>query len=404
MADLVLSGEICAMKRVLIALLLLFLAEVAHPQADTSSIGVLPMEVSETSGLLFHNEHLITHNDSGNEPVLYVLDTLSLEVVRTVVVANAVNTDWEDLAMDETYIYIADIGNNRGDRTDLGIYRIEKQAFDASDTVLAEKISFAYEDQSDFSGTSNSDWDAEALIAVGDSLILFTKQWQSNGTVAYSLPKNPGDHQASRLEDYVSNGLITGATYNSTSQVVFLVGYSQQLFPFVVRVEEVQDTFTFGTNAIRSPLPLSFAQIEAIAEAGVNTYYMSSERFTNDSPPITLEPKLFKFSTEDTEPTDPPVDPPPPDDPPIDPMPDPDDIEDVLLFQAEGTNVLSYELGLENSLFGRAIFDATGRRIRYNSGTEILNNDIDLSTLGTAIYYLTFYFDGKVVSKAFYRR
>ena len=404
MADLVLSGEICAMKRVLIALLLLFLAEVAHPQADTSSIGVLPMEVSETSGLLFHNEHLITHNDSGNEPVLYVLDTLSLEVVRTVVVANAVNTDWEDLAMDETYIYIADIGNNRGDRMDLGIYRIEKQAFDASDTVLAEKISFAYEDQSDFSGTSNSDWDAEALIAVGDNLILFTKQWQSNGTVAYSLPKNPGDHQASRLEDYVSNGLITGATYNSTSQVVFLVGYSQQLFPFVVRVEEVQDTFTFGTNAIRSPLPLSFAQIEAIAEAGVNTYYMSSERFTNDSPPITLEPKLFKFSTEDTEPTDPPVDPPPPDDPPIDPMPDPDDIEDVLLFQAEGTNVLSYELGLENSLFGRAIFDATGRRIRYNSGTEILNNDIDLSTLGTAIYYLTFYFDGKVVSKAFYRR
>jgi len=391
------------MKRICIAIILLAFTELVYSQADTGSIGILPLEVSETSGLLFHNNELITHNDSGNEPVLYVLDTLSLEILRTVTISNAVNTDWEDLAADDTYFYIADIGNNSGDRTDLGIYRISKQAFDASDTVTAEWISYGYEDQFDFTGGANSDWDAEALIVVGDELIVFTKQWQSNGTVAYSIPKSPGDHQAARLEAYASNGLITGATYNPVSQVVFLCGYSQQLFPFVVRIDGIQNTFSFGADALRSALPLSFTQLEAITEAGVDTYYMSSERFVNIAPPITLEPQLFKFTTQDTEPDDPPTDPPPPD-PPDDPKPMPDDIEDVLLYQADRSNVLSYEIGIENALYGRAIFDASGRRIRYTAGSEIQNNAIDLTTLRAAIYYLTFYFDGMVVSKAFYRR
>lgn len=396
------------MKRVLLAIFLYYLAGYAYAQADTSSIGILPSEISETSGLLYYNNTLITHNDSGNEAVLYVIDTLSLAVTRTVSVANAVNVDWEDLAADDTYIYIADIGNNQGDRTDLGIYRIAKQDFDTSDTVTADRINYQYEDQADFSAGANSDWDAEALIALGDSLVLFTKQWQSNGTVAYSLPKTPGTHQAVRLEGYASNGLITGATYNAKSEVVFLCGYTQQLFPFVIRVDDIQGTFSFGSSAVRMALPLSFTQMEAITEAGVSTYYMSSERFVNASPPITLEPQLFKFTTEDTEPMDPPDDPPPddppPPDPPDDPMPVPDNIDDVLLYQATGSTVLSYEIGLENTLFGRAIFDATGRRIRYTPSTDIQGNEIDLSTLHAAIYYLTFYFDGKVVSKAFYRR
>ena len=388
-----------AMKKIPCSLLLLVLVKVAYSQADTNSLGILPLEVSETSGLIFHNNNLITHNDSGNEPLLFVLDTMSLEVLRTVTVVNAMNTDWEDLAEDESYIYIADIGNNLGNRMDLGVYRISKQDFDASDSVTAERISFSYEDQSNFTGNTNSDWDAEALIALDDLLIVFTKQWQSNGTVAYSLPKTPGIHEAIRLEAYASNGLITGATYNPASQVVFLCGYSQQLLPFVVRIDGVADTFTFGTDPMRSALPLSFTQVESITETGINTYYMSSERFENDSPPITLEQQLFRFTTEDLEPMDPPIDP-----PPDDPEPIPETTDDVILFQPAGSAIISYEIGLDTELFGRAVFDAMGRRIRYSTGAEIRNNTIDLSTLRTAIYYLTFYFDGKVVSKAFYRR
>ena len=391
------------MKRFLVFVIACSYAHSVWSQADTGSLGVLPQEISETSGLLFHNNTLITHNDSGNTAELFVLDTLSLEIIRTVTIRNAVNTDWEDLASDDTYIYIGDIGNNQGSRTDLGIYRIAKQDFNASDTVTAERISYSYEDQSDFSGGINSDWDAEALIVVGDTLIVFTKQWQSNGTVAYGLPKTPGTHQATRLEAYDSNGLVTGATYNSQSQMVYLCGYSQQLFPFVVQIEGIQDSFTFGNSATRSALPLSFTQIEGITNAGINTYYLSSERFVNTSPPITLEPQLFKFTTADTV-ADPPADPPPPD-PPDDPAPTPDPlIEEVLLYQEIGSNTLGYDLGLDRPLFGRAIFDATGRRIQYTPANEILQHSVDLSTLGSAIYYITFYFEGEIISKPFYRR
>lgn len=377
-------------------------------QADTQSLGVLPAEISETSGLLYHNNTLITHNDSGNTAELFVLDTLSREILRKVTIGEAVNTDWEDLASDDVYIYIGDIGNNQGTRTDLGIYRIAKQDLDASDTVTAERISYNYEDQTDFSGGANSDWDAEALIVVGDSLVVFTKQWQSNGTVAYSIPKIPGTYQATRLDSYDSNGLVTGATYNAESQLVYLCGYSQQLFPFIVRIEGIQDSFAFGNSSVRSALPLSFTQVEGIVSTNINTYYMSSERFVNTSPPITLESQLFKFTTADTA-ADPPVDPPPPDptpiDPPDDPMPTPvPEIEDVLLYQETGSNVLGYDLGLERPFFGRAIFDATGRRIQYTPANEILQNNVDLSTLGSAIYYITFYFEGEVISKPFYRR
>ena len=37
------------------------------------------------------------------------------------------NVDWEDITQDETHIYIADFGNNNGNRTDLKIYKILKQ-------------------------------------------------------------------------------------------------------------------------------------------------------------------------------------------------------------------------------------------------------------------------------------
>ena len=43
---------------------------------------LLPTEVSETSGLFFHNGRLWTHNDSGGKPILYALDTTTFEVVN----------------------------------------------------------------------------------------------------------------------------------------------------------------------------------------------------------------------------------------------------------------------------------------------------------------------------------
>ncbi len=76
-------------------------------------------QLDENSGLILLNDNFLTLNDSGGDPKIYVIDTVSGCINRTVVVANVVNHDWEALTMDTDYIYIGDFGNNSGTRTNL---------------------------------------------------------------------------------------------------------------------------------------------------------------------------------------------------------------------------------------------------------------------------------------------
>lgn len=366
----------------------------AYAQENIQELGNLPGSVSETSGLLVYDGRLITHNDSGNTPQLFELDMTTLQVTRTVSLTNAENVDWEDLAQDETYIYIGDFGNNVGIRDDLVVYRILKSDYTASDTVQAERINFRYEDQDDFSNTGNSDWDAEAFVVLGDALIVFTKQWKSNGTVAYTVPKTPGVHIAERLGAFDTNGLVTGATYNPLSDILFMIGYSSLLGPFTLRIETPNVSSIFNTASAPVAFGNGLAQVEGIAYRDVNTYFVSSEFFTNASPSITLEAKLFSFTTSDT---------------PVDtggeePMPDPDpepQEERLIIYQPVGEDVLEYEFTTNRTLYGRGLFDVLGRQLEYIRAEDIESNRIDLSSFSSSVYYLAFYLDNGVLVRAF---
>ena len=387
--------------KTLLSLVILFHAFV-FSQENAEELGNLPSVISETSGLLFHNGKLITHNDSGNTPQLFEIDTVTLQITRTVTVLNVDNVDWEDLAQDIDYIYIGDFGNNVGTRSDLAVYRIRKQDYDSSDTVQAERLDFSYVDQLDFTDSGNSDWDAEAFFVLDNDLIILTKQWKSNGTVAYSIPKTPGTHVAQRIEDFDSNGLITGATYNPLSDVLFIIGYSSILGPFTIRIDQPTTTSIFGITAERIPFGGGLAQVEGIAYVDVNTYFVSSEFFTNASPSITLQSKLFSFKTVDMTEEEDPEQSEEPEEPEDAEMPTLESQEqNLLLYRAFGSNELEYELNTDRAIFGRAIFDATGKRIQYTLGEEIEGSTIDLSYFGSAVYYLTFYLDNGVIAKAF---
>ena len=377
----------------------------AFSQENPEELGSLPDVVSETSGLLFHNEKLITHNDSGNTPQLFEIDTVSLKITRTVSLSNVENIDWEDLAQDDDYIYIGDFGNNLGTRTDLAVYRISKQDYDAIDTVQAERLAFSYEDQTDFSDTGNSDWDAEAFFVLGDELIILTKQWKSNGTVAYSIPKIPGTYVAKRIGDYDVEGLVTGATYNPISKVVFIIGYSSILAPFTIRIDGPSVASIFGEAPERGVFGGGLAQTEGIAYVDENRYLVSSEFFRNASPPITLESKLFSFKTMDgvEEESDEPEEEEELEEPEESVEPPASELEeqDLILFKSFDSNLLEYTLNTDRTILGRAIFDATGRRIEYLSASEIEGTTVDLSLLGDSVYYLTFYLDNAILAKAF---
>src|SRR5947208_3083247 len=56
--------------------------------------------LNESSGLLWWNNQVWSHNDSGGEPSIYAMDISSNTIQRIVNVINATNVDWEDIAQD----------------------------------------------------------------------------------------------------------------------------------------------------------------------------------------------------------------------------------------------------------------------------------------------------------------
>lgn len=244
-----------------------------------------PEVLAENSGVIFWNGLLWQHNDGGHEPVLYGLDTLNKEIKCRIKVANASNIDWEDIAQDDTYLYIGDFGNNQdGSRTDLTIYRIAKSsiAYTIEDSsVLAERIDFRYEDQpappQPVAG-NKTDFDCEALIAWQGRLFLFTKQWSGKQTTLYELPGTPGSHTAVRKATYDAQGLITGADIQPDGRCIALCGYSMLGNRFLVLLYDYPENQFFEGNKRRINLTGIF-QTESVAFGPDGQLFLGSESF-----------------------------------------------------------------------------------------------------------------------------
>ncbi|OBX23452.1 hypothetical protein A9996_15955 [Gelidibacter algens] len=268
-------------------------------QTATDITNLQAPTLNETSGLIFYNNKLITHNDSGGDANLYEINTSSGAIERTVTIKNATNVDWEDIAQDASYIYIADIGNNSGSRTDLKIYKISKDDYkDADNTATPEIISYAYANQADFTPNLNTNnWDAEGLISYDDNLLIFSKNWVDNTVNVYAIPKTSGQaHRAILVSSYNTNGLITGADTSADSNVIFVTGYSSTDAPFMFTIHNIPnnslDIFS-GTvsDKISNIVPLG-NQVEAIALFEITTtkhrLYLSNEKFVASVGPITI--------------------------------------------------------------------------------------------------------------------
>lgn len=236
----------------------------------------LPKEVDETSGLIYFNQKLITHNDSGGLPVLYEINMNTGELERKITISNATNQDWEDVAQDNDFIYVGDMGNNKGNRENLKIYKINKQDYVNNNSVKAEIIQFFYEDQESFKSDSKNNFDAEALLSLDDELIIFSKNRGDNKSKAYVIPKVEGKHKAKIVNTFNVNGLITGATKNTNTGEIVLCGYSSGLSPFLIFIDYLTAT-SFIKLELVSYIGLG-NQTEGITYVNDNNYYISRER------------------------------------------------------------------------------------------------------------------------------
>jgi hypothetical protein len=206
--------------------------------ANTRSIHNLCLDLGETSGLIWVNGEWVTHNDSGGEPKLLVVDTTSGCVTREVVLKNVTNVDWEAITLDDDFIYIGDFGNNSGNRTNLKVLKIAIMDFSTLDSVVPSEITFDYADQIDFtSAPNNNPWDCEAMVSFGDSLMLVSKNWTANVSSLYTLSKTPGDYSIQEFATINTNGKVTDAYLDLVENQFIMVGYS--IGPFVSVVENV---------------------------------------------------------------------------------------------------------------------------------------------------------------------
>ena len=162
--------------------------------------------IGESSGLAASRRNpglLWTHNDSGDEPLLFCLDLRGRGCGQWRV-SGAEAFDWEDMAAGpgprtgEPYLYLGDIGDNIDQRSEIVVYRIPEPAATGAEVAIgaapvrtapAEALRLRYPD-----GPHN----AEALLVhptTGDVYVV-SKDAQSAGVYKAAAPLEPSSPKA----------------------------------------------------------------------------------------------------------------------------------------------------------------------------------------------------------------
>lgn len=259
------------MKQSIILIFFLFTQIfVAQQVVETFNLSKI---LDETSGLEMIDNTLVTINDSGNEPILYFMNQKG-KIISKRKVSGFKNTDWEDITKDEEFIYVADMGNNYDTRRDLSIIKIPIN--ENSKQNIAE-IKFNYPEQVDFKFNRKSRFDAEALITLGNSLIIFTKNRASKTTDIYKLPKTPGTFRAKKIGSLNTQSIVTGADFDPKTQTLALTSTIDFNNYYVLIVENFSINKPENSNVDMFEIPIGKCQVESIKFIDSKTFWISSE-------------------------------------------------------------------------------------------------------------------------------
>lgn len=366
-------------------------------QVELTEVGPMPGGVQESSGLIFDQGTLYTHNDSGGAAELYQLDPDTGDLLRTIRVENATHVDWEDLAGDADYIFIGDFGNNLGSRTDLRIYRVPREQLREGTTVNAESIDFSLAGQQEFEPREIHPFDMEAFFAMGDSLYILTKDRENQVTTAYRLSKTPGVQQAEVIGNVDVQGLVTGADYDPAGDRLLILGYTSLLQPFLYQVNDASRNGLFDGPQSRSGISMGFAQSEGIVFETGNTFYISTERFESNL--VGQTPALLYRGSADLIGEDEPL---PDDDPGPGEPPEAEEDELRLYRPPSSLGFLHFRLITEQAVLGRGIYSSNGVRVRFTPPETLDEQPIPIGDLAPGVYFIAYYLRNDVLVKAFH--
>ena len=130
---------------------------------EGKSVGEVPnlLEGSGITQSISNPNSLWTHADSGNPPIIYLLDQYSASIKASYYINGIENDDWEDIACGPgpkpgtNYIYVGDIGDNDAKKTERVVYRFPEPFFAKAHegrvinvSPEVEKLRFKYPDGS----------------------------------------------------------------------------------------------------------------------------------------------------------------------------------------------------------------------------------------------------------------
>lgn len=200
--------------------------------------------ITEASGMVVSSKNdnaIWVHNDSGNAPVLFLIDQKA-NVLKSFVLEGIENRDWEDIALGpgpeagKSYLYLGDIGDNLGIRDQKIIYRFPEPEYAAgtaitSDTVkIISSIHFIYPD---------GKHDAEVLMIdpLTQDLFIISKNLErpaiyklAADSIASANKQNPAVLEHCGDVEFTEDnmfGLITGGDIGSDGTEVLIKTYSK---------------------------------------------------------------------------------------------------------------------------------------------------------------------------------
>ncbi len=204
------------MKKILFTLIKIYVGNLfGQPYNVTpQQLTVLPTSVSETSGIEVNpadTTKVWTHNDSGDSAYVYQVNTQG-QLLRKIKIGTGKAVDIEDIARDDAgNYYIADVGNNTNNRTNLIIRKVGNLDTLTSTTINNDKIFLSYPDQTQFPPpAAEQNFDCESIFHFNNRLYLFSKNRGNSGYCKmYSVPDSAGTYLAT-LHDSVNTGTNLG--------------------------------------------------------------------------------------------------------------------------------------------------------------------------------------------------
>lgn len=268
---------------------------------------VLSKPIDEMSGIVKSRRHPDTwwvHNDSGDSARIFAIRSDGSSILPTYSkftrygdapeqgkeqwqgfeVLGAGNVDWEDIALDASYLYLADVGNNLNLRKDLAIYAISEIDPTASTrSAVVQKWPVHYPEQTSFPPL-HWHYDSESLFVSDGALYLITKHRHTGaiggfqaGANLYRLDTRHTD-RSNALTLVDSTPLITAATGADVSpdgQTLAVISY-EDLFLFDRPASG--DRWLSSTHR-RIPLDRSvLRQAEAVAWEDDSTLLITNEQ------------------------------------------------------------------------------------------------------------------------------